>query len=255
MSHWYLPDGTPFYEIEKLDKSGLRNVTLRDARKKGAFPSVSGIIQQIGKPSLTRWLLLQLLNVVSKFKHWVNKEENWQDRLIQMSEVENSRFAQIGNQIHNMFEQYYLTGKVEPENESLVYPVIEYVQNELTKPHKIIKFEVEKAFAHKDGYGGKIDLIIHTEDGIIIVDFKTKHGKDLSEKKLYDDYKMQLAAYKNNFKGVLFCANILISVDYPGEFYGHVWSEADMKKGTDMFYCLLNYWKLANNYNPTEETA
>ncbi len=39
MSHWYDTDGNPHYEIE--GKTGIRNTTLRDARKHGWVPSVS----------------------------------------------------------------------------------------------------------------------------------------------------------------------------------------------------------------------
>src|SRR6185369_4131065 len=52
--HWYkAPSGEPFYSI------GDRGVTLRDARKIGAVPSVTTVLQVIDKPALTNWLIEQ----------------------------------------------------------------------------------------------------------------------------------------------------------------------------------------------------
>ena len=41
MSHWYDKEGNPQYEIE--GKTGMRNTTLRDARKYEWVPSVSTV--------------------------------------------------------------------------------------------------------------------------------------------------------------------------------------------------------------------
>ena len=51
-SHWYLPDRTPFHEVERADGKGLRPVTLRDARKVRAYPSVTNILGVLAKPAL-----------------------------------------------------------------------------------------------------------------------------------------------------------------------------------------------------------
>ena len=58
-SHWYLPDRTPYHEVERADGSGLRPVTLRDARKSGAYPSVTNIISVLAKPGLDAWRVEQ----------------------------------------------------------------------------------------------------------------------------------------------------------------------------------------------------
>src|SRR3982750_1919915 len=58
-SHWYLPDGTPFYEVEKKDGSGKRPATLADARKAGALPSVTNVLGVLAKPGLDAWRIEQ----------------------------------------------------------------------------------------------------------------------------------------------------------------------------------------------------
>ena len=44
-SHWYWPDGRTCYEVERADGKGMRAATLRDARKLGLYPGVTGIIK------------------------------------------------------------------------------------------------------------------------------------------------------------------------------------------------------------------
>ena len=45
--HWYTKDGAPAYTVE--GKTGVRNTTLRDARKLGLIPSVTTIISIMEK--------------------------------------------------------------------------------------------------------------------------------------------------------------------------------------------------------------
>src|SRR5690348_1729137 len=47
--HWYMRDGAPFYTI------GDRPVTLRDARKVGAVPSVTTITGIVASPALQKY--------------------------------------------------------------------------------------------------------------------------------------------------------------------------------------------------------
>ena len=54
-SHWYLPDGTPYHEVVRADGNGTRAVTLRDARKVNALPSVTNILGILAKPALDAW--------------------------------------------------------------------------------------------------------------------------------------------------------------------------------------------------------
>src|ERR1051326_7878287 len=58
-SHWYLRDGTAFHEIAKKDGSGNRPVTLADARKVLALPSVTNVLGVLSKPTLEAWKIEQ----------------------------------------------------------------------------------------------------------------------------------------------------------------------------------------------------
>ena len=60
-THWYAKDGTPVYEVPRASGEGMRNTTLRDARKMSLVPSVTTIINIAAKPGLEAWKLNQLL--------------------------------------------------------------------------------------------------------------------------------------------------------------------------------------------------
>ena len=55
-SHYYMPDGTPFYEVENKAKPGqMRAARVDDARKAGALPSVTTILGMVNKYALAAW--------------------------------------------------------------------------------------------------------------------------------------------------------------------------------------------------------
>ena len=58
-SHWYLRDGRPFHEIARKDGCGSRPVTLADARKVLALPSVTNVLGILAKPALEAWKIEQ----------------------------------------------------------------------------------------------------------------------------------------------------------------------------------------------------
>jgi len=246
-SHWYLQNGMPFYTIQRSDGTGIRDVTLRDAKKVQALYSTTYIINQLSKPQLEKWKIKQILDVCFDHTAYDSREE-WEEKVWKLYREKTEVYSTQGMLIHNQLETYYLAGIIAPDAEDIVYPVIELIEKSF-KHHKILKYRAEESFANKKGYGGKIDLIIETEDGIIILDFKTKQGDKL-EKQLYNDYSMQLAAYSDTFKNVLFCGNVLISVTHPGINHIHVWSDETIQKSNQMFNHLLEYCKLVNNYDP-----
>jgi hypothetical protein len=244
MTHFYL-DGKPYYTVKGKDGKE-RATTLRDARKVNACIGVTSVIGQLDKPGLNYWLLTRLLEVVEQQKHLIGKSEDWQKILLSISEGRNSQYSKEGNRIHDAIELYFNEGIVEPENEALVYPTVQLLEQ--MYPDAI--YESEKSFCHPDGFGGCIDLVIHTSDGKILVDFKTKNKSGLSSKMCGDDYCMQLAAYAKaeGKDDVIMCQNILISLENPGEVFTHIWSDEQLERGEKMFMALLEFWKLSNNY-------
>jgi len=245
--HFYKLDGTPFYTIKGANGKE-RPVTIRDVRKAGNIvPSVTTITSMLDKSALGRWKQTRLLDVVLEHKDKIGKHQAWKDELIGLSEERNATFAIRGNEIHNKLEDYYKTGNIDSKDYNILYPTIKAVEEKILKTRT---WEAEVGFASPEGFGGKLDLF--SKKGIVL-DFKTKQGNKLGKDKLYNDYCMQLAAYREGMKkfaiAPIRCYNVLVSATDVCEPYIHEWSSEELDKGYEMFKCLLEFWKLSNGYD------
>ena len=243
--HWYLPDGTPFYTI--IGKNGVeRPVTLRDARPKGAYPSVTGIINCAAKPGLENWKLEQMkLAALTLPRMPGETEKDWLDRVDHDSKEQARRAADRGTQIHGYLERYYL-GHV-PTDEEWVF--VRPVKDEILKrTDGAYNCSAEKTFAHPLGFGGKCDL--HNDQWVI--DFKTKDKIEEGKRLAWDDQSMQLAACRVglNLPESTRCANVFVSTTEPVKVVWHEHSEDELTRGWTMFEHLLGYWQAKNKYWP-----
>lgn len=248
-NHWYDQiTGAPKYQIERSDGKGLRDVTLKDARKLKLVPSVTTVSSIIAKPQVDQWKLNQLF--LSMFQVAACKldepQEQYKTRLFAKYQENIGKYSKIGNEVHDKLENIFTTGVVLEQDMELLLPVVELIEDRFC-PEEIIP---EKSFAHKLGYGGKIDLIIKNKNRTIIIDFKTKQGAELEKIKLYDDYAIQLAAYRQAIDPKAECYNCLISVTDKVKPFISPWDEGELTRAWKMFTHLLEYWKLSNNYDP-----
>lgn len=251
MSHWYDRYATPKHTIVGADGKE-RDSSLRDARKHQWLYSYSTVSSVVNKPGLNIWDKRTLLDVVEKYPNLVGKGDKWKETLIAMNDKENSKYRVRGHEIHQAFETFYKTGEI--TEASYICPVINLIE-EMYSPIQTVS---ELVFAHPEGYGGTIDLIVNTPDGKYIIDFKTKSVDSPGTKELQEDFAMQLGAYRSALTDVIGCVNILVSVTKPGMFYHHMWSDSQIDKGYDCFKCLLQYCKVKNDYDPSypkEETS
>lgn len=246
MGHYYNTKGESRYQVPKKDGKGMKDTTITDARKLNLVPSVTTVTSVLGKPALTQWFQLQLLDIVEQYPNMVGGDGKWKQKLIAMSQKENSKYAEKGNEIHDKLEQYYTDYTLHEDDVELLHPVIDLIKEKFGEYAEIIP---EQSFAHPDGYGGKIDLIIRNGEGTHVLDFKTKHSDKLGSNMCYDDYLMQIAAYRKAVDTEANCYNLLISVTNPGLIYLHKWEEEQLVRGTEMFDLLLQFWKLSNNYD------
>lgn len=249
--HWYDKNGNPVYQILMSDKKNMRDTTLRDARKYQYVPSVTTIFQGLSKPMLQKWQINQTLEAVLKIGMPAEFEnvsvEEWKKSVISLSKNIGEKSAKRGTEIHNALEKYYLTKQV--THDEYIMPCIQKLDKELKAS---IYGEPEIAFAHKLGFGGKIDL---SAQGRFILDYKTKAKDDPSEKDIYDEYGMQLAAYRHGLRNGknqdvdYKCYNLLVSTTRPGSLYWHEWTEQELDRCWKMFYNLLEFWKAQNKYD------
>src|SRR5262250_1044469 len=118
-SHWYLQDGRPFHEIAKKDGSGNRPVTLADARKVLAFPSVTNVLGVLAKPGLDAWKIEQgIMAALTLPRREDEALDSFAHRVVtdMSAQVENA--AEFGTAIHHACEVYALNKQM-PEDPKL----------------------------------------------------------------------------------------------------------------------------------------
>lgn len=251
--HWYSRTGEPVYEIKKADGSGMRPVTLRDARKMGLVPGVSGVSGCAAKPGLERWKQEQvLLAALTLSRRHGEPDDRYIARIIEDSGEQARRAANRGSAIHAAIQGHYEGTAPPAEYWPHVKAAVEQVDKHFGD--KFAKYWIpEKSFAHPLGYGGKADLVQGSWGGAV-VDFKTKeftqedldNGKQLA----WDDHPQQLAAYREGFGLPLaLCANCFVSTTQPGLAVIVPHDSQALTRGWAMFKALLAYWKAARKYD------
>lgn len=238
--HWYLADGTPYYSIVGTNGKE-RDVTLRDARKVGALPSVTKVIREAAAPGLERWKLRQLaLAILTLPRLHDESEDAFLARAEKDAQEQGKKAAERGTQIHAAIEQHYAGTYIG----DLWTPWIIEVAGVLDKHCGPRKWAPEKSFAHPLGFGGKVDL--HCADWVL--DIKTK---DDDKSDIYDEHAMQLAAYRHGLGLVghsnARCGIVFVNRNEPRAQFVEV-SEDKLARGWAMFEALLRYWKAKTGY-------
>jgi hypothetical protein len=239
--HWYTREGVPMYTIEAA-KGGMRNTTLRDARKLNLVPSVTTILNVASKPQLTVWLQQQvLLAALTLPRKEDEPEKAYLDRIINDSKEQGRAAADAGTEIHASIQNFYETGSSNRHQKH-----VSATHQALTDHFNRREWKCEQSFGHELGFGGKVDL--YTPAGIV-VDIKTKEFSDPAKVEGYEEHLMQLAAYRMGLKlPNARCANIFVSRSVAGLTVIKEWTQEELARGEEMFLCLLKFWQLKNNH-------
>ena len=260
--HWYLQNGEPFYEVRA--RNGLpRAVTLRDARKANAVPSVTTVLRIIAKPQLEAWKRKQdVLAALTIPRIEGESSEDLLARIAKDGAQQAKDAADEGTRIHNAIEDAF-RGRVYP------FAYREHVDAVMERLGKLFprvrNWVSEASFCHASGYGGKIDL--HSPSAGIVVDYKGTEGEcwqddqhaykqvmedgTLKDKRCdYEQY-FQLAAYQDGKqlpRNV--CCNLFVSRTHPGKVAHRIWTVEEIEYGAEYFRLALALWKHHNRYNP-----
>lgn len=260
--HFYDREANSVHEI--LGKNGkMRATTIKDAREHGYVPSVSTVMslgceyftpddELIGSVNplgfgIVNWMHGILLDTVIKIpfhpEEW--DESSWKDKVYQQFNIDRSKAAKRGTEIHDKLEQYFVTGKVDDVDKEYVMPVVEF----LNKEFHGVQWISEKSFAHPVGFGGRVDL--HSVTDNIVIDFKTKDKTDPKDMIQYDDHRIQLSSYQEGF-GLPKDSkryNLFVSVhkDTPG--LCKLAEAVDHDRYFAIFNTMLDLWKLRNKYD------
>jgi hypothetical protein len=244
--HWYGQDGSPQYTVKA--KNGTdRPTTLRDARKLNLVPSVTTILKVAAKPALEMWKMEQMLLAAMTLPRKIDEPEDvFVSRVIADSKETGKQAAEAGTRIHEEIEKHF-AGKQSAKGLDVEAALFDHF-----KLHPDQPWIVEDSFSSVLGYGGKVDLYCKPDAAAqygVVVDVKTKDFGPDDKVDAYDEHLMQLAAYRHGLNlDHARCANIFVSRTTPGLVKIIEWSEEDLKRGWLMFQCLLNYWKLKNQF-------
>jgi len=251
MAHWYNSEtGQCQYTVPRADGKGDKEPTIREARKLKLYPGVTTIIGVADKPGIRTWLEKQLLLACEQHPYHEGLDvEVWRKQVLAISKTIQRESADRGHKVHDMLEKAYLLELVPEDLQSLVYPVMELIDEQIAAL-PIGCWVPEMSFAF-DGFGGKVDLC--SIEHQIVIDFKTKDVEDITKVKAYHEHCMQLAAYRNGLAiPNARCYNLFINTRKVNGKYQppvlHEWTEEELQKGYEMFTHLKNYWRLLNNY-------
>lgn len=241
--HWYTRTGEPAYEVRA--KAGHnRPTTLADARKLKLVPSVTTIIRCAAAPALEKWKANQLMLAALTLPRLLGEpEKDWLARVATDSKEHARKAADRGTAIHAAIQ-----GRL--QNEAIDYAYQKHVDGACAAIDAFFGLDwecciVEQSFAHRLGFGGKIDLSCTAPE--FVVDFKTKEFGPEDELDTYDEHAMQIAAYRHGMefpkaRGAI----VYVSVTYPGVARVIEIPQDMLARGWVMFYSLLHYWQAKN---------
>ena len=157
----------------------------------------------------------------------------------------------LGSEVHADLEAYH-RGNVWPaRHNDIINAYIETVANvyfdQSAEPR------VEECFASPLGYGGRVDLITRTVDGLpLLLDWKTQATTPGKPVAVWEDWLPQLAAYKRGLElpEETVLANVVLSTTERGrvEYIPHQPKEEEA--AWEYFCNCFQVWKHLNNYNP-----
>lgn len=244
--HWYRRNGESCHEVPRKDGSGMRGISLNWDRPLCLVPSVTTVLSILNKHQLNVWKENQMVLAALTLPRIENEtDEDFIKRLRSDATQEVRDAADMGTLVHDALECHFLGKEYDQE----LQPFVDGVVKELASIFPdVTDWVAESSFAHKSGFGGRVDL--HSPSTGIVVDFKGKDGGFEDKKKLHYDQHYQLAAYqlglglpKNK------CANIFFSRTHPGKAVGVIWKLSDITDGKKVFTSALELWKAIKRYD------
>ncbi len=255
-SHWYRIDGTPVHKLPTADGRGERPTTIKDAKRLGLFPSVTGILSVLAKPGLEKWKLDQVaLACLRTPKTRDESVDYWCTRVRDVAFEQVEEAADLGTMIHGALE---LAMAGEPYADDLrpyVEPILAWRQE---VGIQIVEREI-KLVNRAEGFAGTADVLFRFgRNGVGILDYKTRKTKPGEVVLSYDNQAMQLAAYAATYWGEenigrVLAANVFISTTEPGRMA--VVKHPDPRRDWEAFKMVAALWRYQKGYDPRQAAA
>jgi len=260
-SHWYLPSGQAFHEVERADGKGTRPSTLRDARKVGAYPSVTNVLAILAKPGLDAWKQEQaIIAALTLSRSKGESEDEFAKRVVADMGEQVVKAADLGTAIHAACE-VYAQSKALPENpeiRALFDPVREWFDREVERIDR-----VETVVTHTEfGYAGTADLVarLKSTGAWAVIDFKTqklrRNSNGAPKPVFYELWPLQLEAYRQAIlhsktgKQPLDNVSVVIASTEPAPVVAQVWPRKKQGDYWKAFLSARDIWVWLKGYCP-----
>lgn len=256
-AHWYIPteDGgwQAFYETPKKDGSGMKKVTLREAKLSDppAVPSVTSILKVLPKPALDAWKIEQaILASVTLPRQPDEPLDDFVQRVIQDMDAQRDKAADFGTRIHAGVEAYFKHEEIEKDVAPYLEAFTDWCKDEVEQVHQT-EFIVG---SRKEGYAGRVDLDCLTKSyGKVLVDAKTqriKTVKGVKQPTFYPEWLIQLVAYQWAYDEPRYLLSVVIDSETPGPVFVHDWPVSEYAKHMNVFRHCYEVWCFLNSYDP-----
>ena len=245
--HWYTQEGKPNHKVPYADpKKGLRDATIRDAKKYSLSPSVTGGLGVLDKPGLNNWKEDQaILSAYTMPREKDESDKQFISRVKRESKEKAKLAAETGTEIHQAVENAFSGRAID----SKWFEIAFKVKNTIESKYGVGGWKTEESFCHPIGFGGAVDL--NNRGFRILADMKTK--EELKPKMAYDEHIMQLAAYREGLEFPTDTMLVNIFISWEGEVVFHEWEQDDADRGWEMFQLCHRLWCQQKRYDPNFE--
>jgi hypothetical protein len=236
-------------------------VTLADARKVLALPSVTNVLGVLAKPGLDAWKIEQgIMAALTLPRRQDEPLDVFAHRVAEDMGEQVDKAADFGSAIHAACEVYALNKQL-PQDIRLLSFLESWFHWFDDNVERIAA--VESVYVHHEhGYAGRVDMVALVKGiGWAVVDFKTqkvkRSAKGEAKPSFYEPWPLQLAAYRqailaSGAKDVKGLVSVVIDSANPGPVHVKHWNGIDY---FGSFLAALELWKYVKGYDPRLERA
>ncbi len=254
-AHYYLSTGDPCHG------------DLRQARKAGAFPSVTTILKIMESEALTRHRVDAAIAQAMTLPPIAGETpQDFAKRVHETNKAELSGMADVGTRIHELAEQV-IRGEAPEEIDAPLRPHIASLTYWAKSLDEVVLSE-EVVVHDGEGYAGRCDLIAKIDGQAEIVDFKSKNFTKVApfhpdmpgfatadeEHKVWTDYKelLQLAAYSFAWAGEALPARNVFIDRKTGALDEKLYTAEEVEDAFEAFRACCTLWRKIKKYDPRD---